>query len=70
MFLVDEPRSKPLMWSKILLTDTNFFKNSNQLFEKIIDPRLIYVDQNIGFEEFQKFLDITIPKDNHSSLML
>ena len=50
--MVDTPRSKPLLWSKIILSDTNFYKNSHSLFDNIIDPRLVYVDEDLGYEEF------------------
>ena len=32
LFMVDEPKSKPLMWSKIILNESGFYKNSHQLF--------------------------------------
>lgn len=52
LFMHDEPVSKPILWSKTILQSTGFVKNSTAVFESLIDPRLIYIDEGLTSEEF------------------
>ena len=62
--MVDEPRSKPLLWSKLILRDTGFLQNTSELYESLIDPRLIYVDEQLKGNEFQSFVDHLVSLDS------
>jgi 3-methyladenine DNA glycosylase AlkC len=51
---MDSPSTKPLLWSKIILKDSKFNSNVNEIFDKMIDPRLIYLDKNLTEENISE----------------
>lgn len=47
---MDTPSSKPMMWSKILLEESEFYSKIYDIFNNLIDPRLIHIDKQLTQE--------------------
>ena len=41
------------MWAKLIARDTKYIDNINHIFQMLIDPRLIYLDEKISKGQFQ-----------------
>lgn len=51
MFAANAPHTKPQEWGRILLAESESFKNIYDLFNNLIDPRLVYFNQKITKEQ-------------------
>lgn len=45
---MDTPKNKPVLWSKIILNDSDYMQNIGRIFQQLIDPRLIYLDEKLS----------------------
>jgi hypothetical protein len=55
MFFVNRVHNKPLMWSKIILKETLLQQNLEVIFENLIDPRSIYLENSLTEDEINIF---------------
>jgi len=48
LYFIDTPCNKPLMWSRIIIKDSDFFSKMFNIFSKLIDPRLIFIESRLN----------------------
>lgn len=44
---MDTPQNKPMMWARIVLKESDYYKDIYKIFQQLIDPRLIYIDEKL-----------------------
>ncbi|CAD8084439.1 unnamed protein product [Paramecium primaurelia] len=56
------PQIKPRLWASIMLDKCDMIPNLFQIFDQLIDPRLIFFDQDLTQEQSDIFIEKMIPK--------
>ncbi|CAK74469.1 unnamed protein product (macronuclear) [Paramecium tetraurelia] len=56
------PQIKPRLWASIMIDKCDMIPNLFQIFDQLIDPRLIFFDQDLTKEESDIFVEKIIPK--------
>ncbi len=53
MFFLDRESVKPAMWSRLLYNDDVYHKQIHTIFQSLLDPRMIFFDKDLTFEEIK-----------------
>lgn len=54
LYYLDRESVKPALWSQIIYNDDVYQKQILKIFEVLLDPRMIYVDQDLKYEEIKQ----------------
>ncbi|EGR32424.1 hypothetical protein IMG5_083590 [Ichthyophthirius multifiliis] len=60
MYSMDMKSQKPLLWAKIVAEDSQYKGNIEKLFQQLIDPRLIYLDNKLKNKQINQFVKTLI----------
>lgn len=53
LFYLDKEAVKPILWSKIIFNDDNYNKQIYKIFDALLDPRMIFIDKTLTYEEIK-----------------
>ena len=47
----DTATNKPMMWSRIAMQEAGLYKDYQEILDNLIDPKLIYFDENLEMHQ-------------------
>lgn len=53
LFYFDKEGVKPMIWNRVILNETIKENNLNKIYDELIDPRLIYIDKDLSFDQVE-----------------
>lgn len=54
LFYLDREAVKPILWSKLIFNDDNYNKQIYKIFETLLDPRMIFLDKTLNYDEIKQ----------------
>ena len=53
LFYMDRESVKPALWSRLLFNDDVYQKKIYQIFDSLLDPRMIFFDNSLTYDEIK-----------------